>query len=427
MSSRRRLGVSVGVATVLLFSGCATDPVPPSTAQLTKAPSVTFQQIGVDQVRAGASQVVTATRDLGVALTRARSENAGANRVVSPWSAMTALAMVRAGAGGTTADEMDRVLGPYQPAALAALIGQLDTVGGDPGTVDENNPPTPPVYRQGTGLFAQKSFPLGKQYLVELSKRFDTGVYPVDFATPQAAEAINEWITVNTGGQITQAPVPPDPRTAMSLLSSVYLGAAWERPFTQTVDDGVFTTAPGRTVSTAMMTQTDDFRLMRGAGWSALELPYGGGGLAMQVVLPNEGTSVDSVLSDAVMGAVSDGLKQARPREVSVTMPRWKTAQSLDLQSVLEDLGVRKIFTDDADLTAISKDVSVSGAAQSATITVGEKGTVAAAVTQIPTITGLPGAPPESFDADRPFVYQIVDTSTSLPLFLGVVANPTAN
>ena len=69
----------------------------------------------------------------------------------------------------------------------------------------------------------------------------------------------------------------------------------------------------------------------------------------------------------------------------------------------------------------------MSGAAQSATITVGEKGTVAAAVTQIPTITGLPGAPPESFDADRPFVYQIVDTSTSLPLFLGVVANPTAN
>ncbi|WP_188490764.1 serpin family protein [Williamsia phyllosphaerae] len=428
MSSRRRLGLSVGVASVLLFSGCATDPAPPTTAQLTKAPSVTFRQIGIDQVRAESAEVVTATRDLGVALAQAEPDAGGANRVVSPWSAMTALGMVRAGADGATADELDRVLGPYRPKALAALLGQLDFIGGDPGTVDEDNPPTPPVYRQGTGAFIQNSSSLGRRYLTDLSSFFDTGVYPIDFRTPQAANAINEWIAVNTGGQITQAPIPPDPDTVLSLLSTVYLGAAWDRPFTQTIDDGTFTTGPGRTVPTAMMSQTDDFRLARGAGWTALELPYGGGGLAMQVVLPDLGASVGSTLSGAVLGAVSDGLKRARPAEVSVTMPRWKIAQTVDLTTVLEGLGARRMFTPDADLSAIGEDVFVSGAAQSATITVGEKGTVAAAVTQVPmTTTGLPPAPPDTFDADRPFVYQIVDTSTSLPLFLGVVANPTAN
>ncbi len=425
MSSRRRLGVSVGVAGVLLFSGCATDPVPPSTAQLSRAPSATFQQIGIDEVRAGTAGVVAATRQLGIALAQSDTDDA-TNRVVSPWSAMSALAVVRAGAGGATAAEMDRVLGPYQPRALAALIGQLGLIGGDPGTVDENNPPIPPVYRQGTGLFTRKSFPLGTQYLGELSRRFDTGVYPIDFATPQAAEAINEWITVNTGGKFRQTPFPPDPGTALSLLSTVYLAAAWDHPFTRTIDDGIFTTASARAVATVMMSQTDDFRLARGPGWTALELPYGGGGLAMQVVLPSEGASVNSILVDTTLAAVSGGLKRARPLETAVTLPRWDTAQAVSLKSVLTRLGVRELFARDADLTAISAGASVSAAAQSTTITVGEKGTVAAATTQTGIATGVSGVPPETFDADRPFVYQIVDTSTSLPLFLGVVANPMA-
>lgn len=426
---RRTVVLSVGIVTVLLVGGCATDVAPPTTAQLTKAPSVTFRQIGIDDVRAAASTVVTATRDLGVALARTESVTGGRNRVVSPWSAMTALSMVRAGALGNTADEMDRILGRHQPKALAALMGQLDVIGGDPGTVDENNPPTPPVYRQGTGIFAAAgSEPIGKQYLVDLSRYFDTGVYPIDFTTPQAAEAINEWVTVNTGGQITRSPIPPSPATVFALLSTVYLAAAWQQPFTSTDTDGTFAIAADRRVRTPMMHQVDDYRIVRGPTWTALEIPYGGAGLAMQVVLPNEGSDTDPLLSDAVLSAVSDGLRRAPTGKVSVTLPRWKTTQTLDLRSVLESRGVRALFTHRADLGPIGKDLYVTAAAQAATITVGEKGTVAAAVSEVGVgTTGPPPAPPEPFTADRPFVYQIVDTSTSLPLFLGVMANPTAD
>ncbi|MBT0566779.1 serpin family protein [Williamsia sp. CHRR-6] len=409
---------------VLLISGCASNTEGPSTAQLSKAPSVTFTQIGIDEVRADSESLVGATRRLGVAI--AGQSAAGANRIVSPWSLMTALAMVRAGARGATADEIDRAAGPYTPRAVAALTGQVTAVGGDPGKVDEQNPPTPPVFRQATGVFAQKSYPIGKQYLVELSRYFDTGVYPVDFSTDQAQRAINEWTTVNTGSQITRAPNPPDKSTLLSLLSTVYLAAAWNSPFpaAKTVEQGRFSVTPDRVVRTPMMANSGAFRIAEGPGWTAIELPYGTGELAMQVVLPATGATTSTVLTDAVLSSVAAELKSAQPRTVDVTLPRWQSTETIDLRTALQTMGIRSLFTDRADLSGISPGLMVTRAAQSGTITVGEKGTVAAAVTKIdvgPTATPDQGI---RFTADRPFVYQIVDTSTALPLFLGVVSDP---
>jgi serine protease inhibitor len=69
--------------------------------------------------------------------------------------------------------------------------------------------------------------------------------------------------------------------------------------------------------------------------------------------------------------------------------------------------------------------MTITQAAQAANITVAEKGTVAAAVTQINgMVTGAPPQPEHTIDFDRPFHYQIVHVETGLPLFMGTVADP---
>jgi serine protease inhibitor len=69
--------------------------------------------------------------------------------------------------------------------------------------------------------------------------------------------------------------------------------------------------------------------------------------------------------------------------------------------------------------------MTITQAAQTANITVAEKGTVAAAVTQINgMVTGAPPQPEHNIDFDRPFHYQIVHVETGLPLFMGTVADP---
>jgi serpin B len=74
---------------------------------------------------------------------------------------------------------------------------------------------------------------------------------------------------------------------------------------------------------------------------------------------------------------------------------------------------------------AIQPDFTLTQAAQAANITVAEKGTVAAAVTQFNgMVTSAPPQPDRTIAFDRPFHYQIVHAETGLPLFMGSVADP---
>ena len=77
------------------------------------------------------------------------------------------------------------------------------------------------------------------------------------------------------------------------------------------------------------------------------------------------------------------------------------------------------------DFDSIQSRLTLTQAAQAANITVAEKGTVAAAVTQVNgEVTSVQPVPDQTIDFDRPFDYQIVHSETGLPLFMGKVEDP---
>lgn len=417
--------VAVLLAAALTVTACAQGSDPGTTAQLTKASGVRFDEVGIDEVRGATTELVSRTTGLGIDMLR--SPDPDVNQVVSPWGAMLALQMLRAGAAGATAAEIDEALGAPDLDALAAMIGQLDRVDGDPGEVDEDNPPTPAVFHEATGIFIDDSLKVGEDYLAILGRTFDSGVYPVDFAASGTEAAINKWMSVNTGGQISQTPTEYDPDTVISLLSTVFLAAAWQQPFSPgSTAPADFTAADGSVGEVNMMNKAVSAPWVRGSGWVGVQLPYSAG-VAMQVFLPDGGGStVDSLLNGPELIDASKALLGTPETSVSVSLPRWDVKTAVDLKATLERLGITDLFTGAADLTAISPQLAVTAAAQNSTITVGEKGTIAASATQIDVgVTALPPEQPaETFVADRPFVFQIVDTATGLPLFLGTVGQP---
>ena len=108
-----------------------------------------------------------------------------------------------------------------------------------------------------------------------------------------------------------------------------------------------------------------------------------------------------------------------------IALPRWDHKGSFDLRKVLGSLGLDTTLTTTEDFDAIQPGLTITQAAQAASITVAEKGTVAAAVTRIDgMMTGVPPEPEQTIDFDRPFHYQIVHTETGLPLVMGNVADP---
>ena len=105
-------------------------------------------------------------------------------------------------------------------------------------------------------------------------------------------------------------------------------------------------------------------------------------------------------------------------------MPQWDQKSSFDLRKVFASLGLRQMVPTESDFDSIQHGLKITQAGQSANITVAEKGTIAAAVTQINAQAVSGTAPMNVIRFDRPFLYEIVHVETGLPLFMGKVADP---
>ncbi|MFE4835004.1 serpin family protein [Arthrobacter sp. NPDC056691] len=363
---------------------------------------------------------------LGEALLADGGNGSGGNVVSSPGSVLVALAMLRAGATGETAAEMDAVMGLPENGrdeAMNALLASLAKFDGDPGAVDEDKPPRHPVLHTANGLFVDDGVPTGEAFLSTLARHYGTGVYPVDFANAAATKpAIDAWVDRNTGGRIKQAPADYDPRNTFSLLNSVYFAAAWREPFDPVdTSNTVFTKAGGEQVMVPAMNNVLLMPYAEGAGWRGVDLPYAEG-FVMRLVLPDAGS--DAIFGASQLGEIADALDAAPHQTVQIQLPRWDHKSRFDLREVLASLGLDKMLITSQDFNAIQPGLQLTQLAQAANITVAEKGTVAAAATQFNgAVSGAP-MPAHAINFDRPFHYQVVHVDTGLPLFMGTVADP---
>ena len=365
----------------------------------------------------------------------------GTNPVTSPFSALSALLLLRAGAGSSTAAELDAVLGlprEGRDAAVDALLAGLGRYDGDPG-VSGDRPPSPPVLHCANGVFLDRKTPTGKGFLAVLAQRYGAGVHPVDFSDPATSAVLDGWVAAHTGGRIPAAPTEYDASATLSLLTTAYFAAAWADPFDPAgtcAED--FRLLDGTSVDVETMHHLTDARYAAGRGWQAVDLPYTEG-FVLRIVLAEEGAASDAAgpadgppsrpalppLTADVLLEVSRAMEEAPVVYLGLALPRWSSETTLGTVPLLQEFGLRETFGDAPDLTAIQPDAVVSAAAQSASITVGEEGTVAAAVTQLDFMaTSVPADPLLVLEVNRPFRYAVLHEATGLPLFLGTVTDP---
>lgn len=427
-----RLQRMMALGAVLAVAGCASPaPAPPEllTADGVERASVDRAAFAAELRSFRASSFV-----LGEALLADGGDGSNGNVVSSPGSLLVALAMLRAGASGATAAELDSVLQlptEKRDEAMNSVLRSLEKFDGDPGAVDEGNPPRKPVLHAANGLFVDKDVPTGEAFLDTLARHYGTGVYPVDFSDEGATKpAIDAWVNRNTGGRIKEAPAKYDPDNTFSLLNSLYFASAWSAPFDpNATSDLPFTTAAGEEIEAPAMHNELKMKYAEGAGWQGVDLPYADG-FVMRLVLPEGSADSAPRPASAAFGAeklteIADTFDAAQHASVQIQIPRWDHKSSFDLRKVFASLGLQKMLDTTEDFNNIQPQMMITQAAQAANITVAEKGTIAAAVTQINGMaTSAPPEPERTIDFDRPFHYQIVHVETGLPLFMGTVVDP---
>lgn len=360
----------------------------------------------------------------------------GENVVLSPTSIAMVFGMARAGAQGTTAQEIDRVLhlpGDAETThvsfnALDQLLAEVapeELRSPDPQATRVPGEESPPALEIANGVFPQIGFPILERYLTTLAEQYGAGITPVDFGTERATEIIDDWVTEATRGRIDRLvdALPPD--TELVLANAVYLKAEWAAPFVKNpTEDLSFTLADGSEVVVPTMKQLGTLRYAEGPGWRAVELPYVGDRLAMWVLVPTDDRDAGDVLTPDVLGAVGDALTE---RTVELYLPRWDFATSVPLIPTLQALGMQAPFDGAvADFSGIAETpLWIGGAMHRATITVDEWGTEAAAVTGLAFAVSGPPQPDVVIRADHPFAFVIVDSQEHTPLFVGQVADPS--
>lgn len=338
------------------------------------------------------------------------------NVVFSPWSIAMVLSMVREGAVGATASELDAVLGGPAPGVGDGLAAGARLMQSARGTL-----------RVGNSLWGQQDLTWKQPFLDRLATTYGSPLRRCDYrsAPEPARRDINAWVDQQTKGKIPEllSPGLVKESTRLVLVNALHFQAPWAEPLAE-AGRLPFTTGAGSVVSVPTLTGAGVWPWLAMDGLLGTAVPCEGGDFALVVVLPEDpasGTPVGGSVFAEVVGA------PAVP--VSVQLPAWTFRLRVLLTQVLQQLGVVLAFDPDrADFSGMTAQerLFLDFVVHEAVIEVNAKGIEAAAATAAGMAAA--GAPlaPERLVLDRPFTYALVHVPTRTPLFLGQVADPTS-
>ncbi len=352
-----------------------------------------------------------------------------ANQAASPHSVATAFAMLREGARGETRAELDRALhlqGDVAPAEgeLAARIEAIAESGVE--------------LRTANRVFVEDAFPIEDGFRSALAVGFRAPFEAVSFSTdPEGARVrVNGWVAERTNDRIREL-MPPGSvgaDTRLVLTNAVYFHGPWAAPFdrARTTDQPFYVDGRDEArVPTMRDTRCVPFAHVEGA--SVGELPYAGDAVSMVVVVPDERDGLEGLLGSLDPDRLERLTRELSRRcDVEIAIPRFRIepAESLDLRSAMNALGVRRAFDwEQADLSGITEahHLVVGAAFHRAFVEVNEEGTEAAGATGVGvmlTSATYPEPPPARIVADHPFLFFLRDRESGLVLFVGHVVDP---
>ncbi len=344
----------------------------------------------------------------------------GKNLVLSPLSVTYALSMTANGASGDTLAEFDSLNGGIDVNKMNEYLCALTR------RMAETKDSTVEI---GNSVWANKqSFTVNEAFRETVLAYYGAEAAALDFSKKESAHTINKWVSDKTDGMIDKAVDEIDPMTAMILINTILFDGKWEVPYGEyDIVNRSFHgyTAENDDVKFLNSTEHSYFEVENGVGFSK---PYKDG-YKFVAILPNEGMDVYDFAREL---DIADTLSIADKsfEKVICQIPKFEYGVEVDLNEILKAMGLKRAFSSaDAELEGLgTSDIGslyISKVLQKAKIKLDEDGTKAAAMTGVfvYATSAAPVTQPKRITLDRPFFYMIVDDSTDLPLFMGVLAD----
>lgn len=336
------------------------------------------------------------------------------NVLLSPYSAMQALAMTANGAAYQTRTEMEQALGGIPLDSLNASLRDLRN------TLTESKKAT---FQSANAVWVND--PDRKIVLNQNFEQMVTNGYNAKISAGAFDDAarndINAWCRENTGGMIPEfLNTAISPETAMILLNAAYFEGKWEEAFADVRSGYDFTCADRQVQSVSMMINEEKYYL-EGEGIKGFVKYYQGGDFAFAAILPDADLqSYLPSLTEENLRALLLHVKTASTPFI-VVLPQFRLDCSTDLAPLLKNMGMASAFDQStADFSGMLENDTplwISKVQQRVYIDVNRKGTAAAAATEVE----VESCEPERIVFNRPFLYMIIETKNLTPLYTGVL------
>ena len=347
------------------------------------------------------------------------------NLFLSPYSISSALAMTNAGARGETANQMEKTL-HFDLAAMKLNPGFSELM------KKFNASGKSYQLSVANALWEQQGTEFCPEFVELTKKYYDAGLMKVDYInqTEQARLTINNWVEDKTNHKIIELIKPGilNPLTRLVLTNAIYFKGRWELQFkAEQTKQAPFDVSANVKPNVPLMYQLGKFKYAKTDQLQILELPYSGGEIAMDILLPNPKSDLIKLESNLQSANFGSWLAKMSMQKVEVTLPRFKLEKDLSLGNQLQNLGMRDAFDENAaDFSGMSKTfLYISKVLHKAFVEVNEEGTEAAAATAVIMDTkSVDIDEPVIFRADHPFFFVIRDIDSGSILFMGRMADP---
>lgn len=356
---------------------------------------------------------IDAQMDFSLKLFKALSaEKENENVFISPLSVMLALAMTANGADGTTKAEMEAVLGGDIP--LEVLNEYLKAYSDALVSGDALKIANSIWFREGR-------IEVKKGFLQTNADYYGAEARKAPF-NDKTVEDINRWVSEHTNGMVDKVLEEIDESAVMFLINAMAFEAEWEKTYgTNEVYKGTFTSISGEKQSAQMMRSEESIYLSDVQATGFIKAYKGRYSFA--ALLPNEGVDIYEYIEGLTAAGLKNTLDGATSETVWATLPKFTCEYDEFIEDTIGSLGMPTAFNAAANFSKITDtQIYINKVLHKTYISVDELGTKAGAVTVVEMMDG--GVfEYKKVTLDRPFVYMIIDNTTNLPVFMGVLTD----
>ncbi|XP_055082209.1 serpin peptidase inhibitor, clade F (alpha-2 antiplasmin, pigment epithelium derived factor), member 2b [Periophthalmus magnuspinnatus] len=389
-----------------------TAEVPVITTTVTSGPSENVtEEVDEDGCLSKSSssrkKIATAIEKLGMKLLQNLETTPDQpNIIISPLSIALGLSQLALGAVNETEELLMHHLHnhslPCYHQALRHVLSQLRNID----------------LQLATRIFLRKGFE-PKQEFIEKSQQF----YGSDAAVVESLEQINEWVDKATNGKMNNFLTALPPNMLLMLINAIHFKGQWQAQFDpRFTSRGVFYLDENSMVDVEVMEAakhplslfTDNELEAQVARFPFLN------SMSLLVIMPVSGhVNISSIATKLNLSNIYERLP--REKAVQVKIPKFKLEYCQELQEVFIKLGLGDVFGK-PNLADISDGpLLVSSVQHKSIIEINEEGAEAAAATTVV----ISRASNPVFHLTQPFFIALVNDVLQLPVFMGVINNPS--